>query len=418
MVTVQCRFLQYPTPQGFAERKLLLLVDVFAACKKIHSDETRKERLAALKAASAGSATATGRLPASPAGGFNQVTMGAQLCNTKRASPEIKVIKETGSVKAPTGVPRAINTTAAVLRAGPLVRHEVRDLTMTGNHPGDGAQARYGLKAEVAVAPTVDYTGIEPTRSRRQPFLQAHVSIAAALGQDTCHNNTLKFPAPKLAALSTPVHSWFVNPAYVDNPNHTPVANGGADASQQGEPCSSIDQQPAGWSAITRLGANNPYLRFSNEQQQLQHGKDVLNPGGHQEASALSRDQDRQRLSAAEVVFPDDRAAPSSDTDDEDDVCAPETTHSGADRHELPAPGALHVPVLEAVLQGRRRDGAASCHGHVSAPLAAEQLQLRGGQGEQLSELREWLEQRLTAERDASQAALAEARQAASAACR
>jgi hypothetical protein len=35
--------------QGFAERKILLLCDVIAACKKIHNDEIRKERLAALK---------------------------------------------------------------------------------------------------------------------------------------------------------------------------------------------------------------------------------------------------------------------------------------------------------------------------------------------------------------------------------
>lgn len=35
--------------QGFAERKLLLVSDVIQACKKIHNDEIRKERLAALK---------------------------------------------------------------------------------------------------------------------------------------------------------------------------------------------------------------------------------------------------------------------------------------------------------------------------------------------------------------------------------
>ena len=36
--------------QGFAERKLLLLSEVIHACKKIHNDEVRKERLLALKA--------------------------------------------------------------------------------------------------------------------------------------------------------------------------------------------------------------------------------------------------------------------------------------------------------------------------------------------------------------------------------
>jgi hypothetical protein len=35
--------------QGFAERKLLLLCDVITACKRIHNEEIRKERLAALK---------------------------------------------------------------------------------------------------------------------------------------------------------------------------------------------------------------------------------------------------------------------------------------------------------------------------------------------------------------------------------
>lgn len=35
--------------QGFAERKLMLISEVVQACKKIHNDEIRKERLAALK---------------------------------------------------------------------------------------------------------------------------------------------------------------------------------------------------------------------------------------------------------------------------------------------------------------------------------------------------------------------------------
>jgi centrosomal protein CEP44 len=38
-----------PALQGFVERKLLLLSDVVAACKKVHNDELRRERLAALK---------------------------------------------------------------------------------------------------------------------------------------------------------------------------------------------------------------------------------------------------------------------------------------------------------------------------------------------------------------------------------
>lgn len=36
--------------QGFAERKVLLLCDVITVCKKLHNDEVRHERLAALKA--------------------------------------------------------------------------------------------------------------------------------------------------------------------------------------------------------------------------------------------------------------------------------------------------------------------------------------------------------------------------------
>lgn len=35
--------------QGFAERKVLLVCDAIQACKKIHNDEVRKERLAALR---------------------------------------------------------------------------------------------------------------------------------------------------------------------------------------------------------------------------------------------------------------------------------------------------------------------------------------------------------------------------------
>ncbi len=36
--------------QGFAERKVLLLCDLIAAAKRIHNEEVRQERLAALKA--------------------------------------------------------------------------------------------------------------------------------------------------------------------------------------------------------------------------------------------------------------------------------------------------------------------------------------------------------------------------------
>lgn len=37
-------------PQGYAERKVLLLCDVVGVCKKLHNEGVRKERLAALKA--------------------------------------------------------------------------------------------------------------------------------------------------------------------------------------------------------------------------------------------------------------------------------------------------------------------------------------------------------------------------------
>ena len=40
----------HPLPtQGFAERKVLLACDAIAVCKKLHNEEVRKERLAALK---------------------------------------------------------------------------------------------------------------------------------------------------------------------------------------------------------------------------------------------------------------------------------------------------------------------------------------------------------------------------------
>ncbi len=50
--------------QGFAERKLMLVSEVVQCCKKIHNDETRKERLAALKAGrGAAPAVALGAAP-------------------------------------------------------------------------------------------------------------------------------------------------------------------------------------------------------------------------------------------------------------------------------------------------------------------------------------------------------------------
>jgi len=39
--------------QGFAERKVLLLIDAIQACKRAHNDEVRKERQASARAGAA-----------------------------------------------------------------------------------------------------------------------------------------------------------------------------------------------------------------------------------------------------------------------------------------------------------------------------------------------------------------------------
>ena len=47
----------FPSLQGYAERKVILLCDVIQICKKLHNDELRKERLAALKSRTVAMAT-------------------------------------------------------------------------------------------------------------------------------------------------------------------------------------------------------------------------------------------------------------------------------------------------------------------------------------------------------------------------
>lgn len=58
----------FPRLQGFAERKVLLLIDAIAACKRTHNDEVRRERQAAARVTVAPSAAATGSARISPRG--------------------------------------------------------------------------------------------------------------------------------------------------------------------------------------------------------------------------------------------------------------------------------------------------------------------------------------------------------------
>eukprot|EP00198_Chlamydomonas_reinhardtii_P012632 XP_001701969.1 predicted protein [Chlamydomonas reinhardtii] len=102
--------------QGFAERKVLLLCDVITVCKKLHNDEVRHERLAALKATR--QEQVISRL-ATPHGGQQEPPSGGRHAAGRR-SPVVKVVRnddvELLQVLAPTHQPNATDGAQSVFR--------------------------------------------------------------------------------------------------------------------------------------------------------------------------------------------------------------------------------------------------------------------------------------------------------------
>ncbi|GFR40196.1 hypothetical protein Agub_g756 [Astrephomene gubernaculifera] len=168
---------------GFAERKVLLLCDVIAVCKKLHNDEVRHERLAALKAS---------RQPQEPVSNRTPLT--------RKTSPVVKVVRnedvEVHQILAPQHLP----------------------------HATDGAQSVYRTRRTVASSPSPS-PSVPPGRASAGPHAAALGALQAPRKGDALEATlrpAVRAPAGQASgsrpaapsAQPQPIHTWFLNPAF------------------------------------------------------------------------------------------------------------------------------------------------------------------------------------------------------------
>ncbi|KAL6745505.1 Centrosomal spindle body, CEP44-domain-containing protein, partial [Haematococcus lacustris] len=190
--------------QGFAERKLLLLCDVIQCCKKIHNDEIRKERLAALKTR-----------PGGPTD--------SRLSEPSRKAPDVKIVKGGWEVRQVMQLQHMPNSSDGghsvfqvkrqIVTASPAVTPP------TSSQPAAGPSLRHATamppsRSPHSAAPSAPWEPA-PAQPWSSPSVQA--GQAAADSHDR-HHGTAAGQGNGLAALSTPIHSWFVNPTFREPP--------------------------------------------------------------------------------------------------------------------------------------------------------------------------------------------------------
>ncbi|GLC57565.1 hypothetical protein PLESTB_001241000 [Pleodorina starrii] len=208
--------------QGYAERKVLLLCDVIAVCKKLHNDEVRQERLAALKAT-------------------RQIIRNDDI--------------EIQQVLAPQHLPNASDGSQSVYKTKKVVA------TARSPSPSPGVQPTGGKaphrQQSSPTAPSSSSKGLSQELTFR-PGPPANTGHVAALRQA---------PGRPAAVPPPPIHTWFMNPAFGEGdealsdlelgPGVSMGAAGRLDSSAWWRPAPSPDQQaaPAWWQAGASQGA-------------------------------------------------------------------------------------------------------------------------------------------------------------------
>ncbi|GAX81755.1 hypothetical protein CEUSTIGMA_g9183.t1 [Chlamydomonas eustigma] len=163
--------------QGFAERKILLLCDVISACKKIHNDEIRKERLAALK---------------SRVGAPSNV---ARLHEPNRKTPDVKIVKAGGQeikqVVSPIHLPNATGGAQSLYAVkqhiiSPTSRLHASALS-SGLKTGAIASTPPGLRATPTAGPAWLQQG-SSSKLKSSPNYTASATSAATEGSSWLHS--------------------------------------------------------------------------------------------------------------------------------------------------------------------------------------------------------------------------------------
>ncbi|GLI64159.1 hypothetical protein VaNZ11_007344 [Volvox africanus] len=231
---------------GYAERKVLLLCDVIAVCKKLHNEEVRQERLAALKAT-------------------RQNQVGSRLVAPRKSSPHVKVVRnddvEIQQVLAPQHLPNA----------------------------SDAAQSVYKPKRVIATSRSPSLSPSlqpAPAKAVSRPQSSPHSSDPSGQGRDLeltfrplASTSTGQVPQRQAragsAAAHPPIHTWFMNPAFAagEDANVDLGLGSGESIGASGRPDSSA------WWRVSSSPLEQPYWR---------HGGEAAAAAGHPMASADS----------------------------------------------------------------------------------------------------------------------------------
>ncbi|PNH09698.1 Centrosomal protein [Tetrabaena socialis] len=180
--------------QGFAERKVLLLCDVITVCKKVHNEEVRQERLAALKA--------TRRDPSS-----SRLTPGPS-----RGSPIIKVVRaddvEVTQVMVPQHMQNASDGAQSVYKAR---KATVAPRSPTPSPLGPAPPSRTGAAAPRPRAPA---PSAHPSRPQTGDPLELTLRPPGPAQGQAPAQAPAQRQAPGGRSAGQPIHTWFLNPAF------------------------------------------------------------------------------------------------------------------------------------------------------------------------------------------------------------
>ncbi|KAG2501080.1 hypothetical protein HYH03_000898 [Edaphochlamys debaryana] len=182
--------------QGFAERKVILLCDVIAVCKKVHNDEVRQERLAALKAT---------RQPA-------QEHVSTRLASQPRRSPIVKVVRNSDDVEvhqvfSAQHLPNASDGAQSVYKA---------KRTVTTTRSPSPSPAGFTGAAGPSSAHRSQGPASRPRSAQKEDPLEITLNPASTSGRQAAPRpgaGAGRTPATAATA-PPPIHSWFLNPAF------------------------------------------------------------------------------------------------------------------------------------------------------------------------------------------------------------
>ncbi|KAG2435127.1 hypothetical protein HXX76_007212 [Chlamydomonas incerta] len=244
--------------QGFAERKVLLLCDVITVCKKLHNDEVRHERLAALKATR--QEQTISRLM-TPHGGQQEPPSGSRHA-ASRKTPLVKVVRnddvEVVQVLAPTHQPNASDGAQSVFRTRKTISRSPSPSPSTAAMMGAGtdqSRPRMSPPGRRGAGGVSDVLEVTLRPGSRGAGAQAGRPASVGRQRQQQHHQ------------QQPIHAWFLNPAFDEGVESSVDLGLGLGPGAAGRPDSAAWWQSVPTPAVTQPAAhgwqNNPYLAFA-----------------------------------------------------------------------------------------------------------------------------------------------------------